>query len=72
MEILGGYKNNLSILLDSEKIEAAGQDILSITQALKQSFSYGIIGDMDTPSGKTSVHIDNVFNTKESLEDFSF
>lgn len=71
MEILGGYKNHLSILLNPEKIEATGQDILSLTQLLKQSFSYGVIGDMDIPSWKTSVHIDNIFNTKESLENFS-
>jgi len=46
MDVLGGYKSDISIELDRQKIEAANLDMGQIMKQISLSFAHGTVGNI--------------------------
>lgn len=68
MDILGGYRNDISVELDRKKIEAAGLDMGQVMQRISSSFSHGTVGDVYGTDGKMSVSLDTGLNNIDSVK----
>lgn len=68
MDILGGYRNDVSIELDRKKIEAANLDIGQVIKQISTSFVHGTVGDIYSPDGKISVSLNTELSTIESVQ----
>lgn len=68
MDILGGYRNDISIELDRKKIEAVGLDMGQVTKQISESFSHGTIGNIMGSDGKISVSLDTELSTIDSVK----
>jgi len=68
MDILGGYRNDISIELDRKKIEAAGLDMGQVIQQISTSFVHGTVGDVYSPDGKISVSLNTELSTIEAVQ----
>lgn len=68
MDILGGYRNDISIELDRKKIEAANLDMGQVMKQISTSFAHGTVGDIYSPDGKISVSLDTNLSTIEAVQ----
>ena len=67
IDILGGYRSDISIELDRKKIEASGLDMGQVMKQVSGSFAHGMVGNLVSESGKISVSLDTEFNSIESI-----
>lgn len=68
MDILGGYRNDISIELDRQKIEAANLDMGQVMKQISTSFVHGTVGDIYSPDGKISVSLNTELSTIEAVQ----
>lgn len=68
MDILGGYRNDISIELDRKKIEAVGLDMGQVMKQISGSFSHGTVGNLSGGDGKISVSLDTELSTIDSVK----
>lgn len=68
MDILGGYRNDISVELDRKKIEAAGLDMGRVMKQISTSFSHGTMGDVYGKDGKISISLDTELNNIDSVK----
>ncbi|OIO76412.1 hypothetical protein AUJ87_03050 [Candidatus Gracilibacteria bacterium CG1_02_38_174] len=68
MDVLGGYKSDISIELDRQKIEAANLDMGQIMKQISLSFAHGTVGNISGDSGKISVSLDTELNSIDSVK----
>lgn len=68
IDVLGGYRNDISVELDRKKIEAAGLDISAVLLKIRSSFQYVTVGKIETDGEKTAVLLDTKLDTKKDIE----
>ncbi|MDD2487624.1 MAG: efflux RND transporter permease subunit [Candidatus Gracilibacteria bacterium] len=68
LDIIGGYKNVLSIKLDKIKIESFNLDIGQVIQTIKASGAYKTVGNADDSKTKTLLVMDGDLNDIKNLE----
>lgn len=68
MDILGGYRSDISIELDRKKIEAASLDMAQVMQKISGSFAHGTLGNLGNDT-RISVSIDTGLNSIDSVRD---
>ena len=68
MDILGGYRNDISIELDRQKIEAANLDMGQVMKQVSLSFAHGTFGNLANENGKISVSLDAGLYSVDSIK----
>lgn len=67
IDIIWGYKDDISIKLDKTKIESYNLDIWQVIEIIKSSTIYKTVGNIDNDK-KTTLLLNSNFNSKKDIE----